>query len=289
MTKSTELEIESFYPDQEHLPNDRMLERSNLYKIIWICQGEGALVVDLKKFIIEKETAYIIMPGQLHFFYPFNNIRGHMVRFSPDMLKNTADFPRITMHGNGLSAGSLSKVRAGNAAAHIRDVLALMVEEHGGAADDRRMTPELFGILMLYLLRNCPECIIPVAIRDTAGLAETFYELLDKNYKRWKTVGQYAGAMNCTANHLNHIMNQASGFNAKYHIQHRLLLEAKRQMVYLGCTAKETAYDLGFEDRAYFSRFFKCQTGSTYREFSQYVKDQLLGPVLMDALRNRNQ
>jgi AraC-like DNA-binding protein len=37
-------------------------------------------------------------------------------------------------------------------------------------------------------------------------------------------------------------------------------LEAKRQLCYTSQSIKEIAYDLGFEDSAYFSRFFKKST-----------------------------
>ena len=50
-------------------------------------------------------------------------------------------------------------------------------------------------------------------------------------------------------------------------IHERVLLDAKRHLTYSKASASEIAYDLGFSDSAYFSRFFKRQTGMSPIEF----------------------
>lgn len=47
----------------------------------------------------------------------------------------------------------------------------------------------------------------------------------------------------------------------------RLLVEAKRQLLYTVRSSSTIAYGLGFKDPAYFSRFFKRATGKNPREF----------------------
>ncbi|MBO9659063.1 MAG: helix-turn-helix domain-containing protein, partial [Chitinophagaceae bacterium] len=42
-----------------------------------------------------------------------------------------------------------------------------------------------------------------------------------------------------------------------------ILLEAKRLLTYSSMTVKEIAYDLGYEDPAYFNRLFANKTGDT--------------------------
>jgi len=46
-------------------------------------------------------------------------------------------------------------------------------------------------------------------------------------------------------------------------VQERLLLEAKRRLVFTRGSVEELAFDLGFKDPAYFSRFFKKLTNHT--------------------------
>ena len=47
----------------------------------------------------------------------------------------------------------------------------------------------------------------------------------------------------------------------------RLLVEAKRQLLYTVRASSTIAYALGFKDPAYFSRFFKRATGKTPKAF----------------------
>jgi AraC family transcriptional activator of pobA len=50
-------------------------------------------------------------------------------------------------------------------------------------------------------------------------------------------------------------------------IQERLLIEAQRQLRYTSMTVAEVAYYLGFDDPAYFSRFFARGAGRSPRAF----------------------
>ena len=50
-------------------------------------------------------------------------------------------------------------------------------------------------------------------------------------------------------------------------VRKRVLLEAKRALLYSNMTVSEAAYYLGFSDPAYFSRFFARATGTSPRAF----------------------
>jgi len=50
-------------------------------------------------------------------------------------------------------------------------------------------------------------------------------------------------------------------------IHERIIQEAKRLFIHTNERSKTIAYELGFENEAYFSRFFKKATGFSPREF----------------------
>ena len=84
-------------------------------------------------------------------------------------------------------------------------------------------------------------------------------------------VSDYARELAISANYLNHVMKRFTGFTASHHIQQHTILEAKRRALYLGTSMKETAYSLGFEDLAHFSKFFKKNAGTSFREFKNQL------------------
>nr|WP_295928292.1 helix-turn-helix domain-containing protein [uncultured Dyadobacter sp.] len=52
-------------------------------------------------------------------------------------------------------------------------------------------------------------------------------------------------------------------------IKDRILLEAKRLLCYTNLSVKEVAYQLGYEDPAYFNRMFTGKTGDTPHNFKK--------------------
>ena len=73
--------------------------------------------------------------------------------------------------------------------------------------------------------------------------------------------------MNLSPKRLNEITRKMLGKTITQLIHDRILLEAKRELIFSGRSIKEISYELGFEDPAYFSRFFKKQSGFSPTHF----------------------
>jgi AraC-like DNA-binding protein len=63
-----------------------------------------------------------------------------------------------------------------------------------------------------------------------------------------------------------------TGKTAKKLIQDRLTLEIKRLMSHSDLSNKEIAYEMNFNDPAYFSRYFKKHVGCSSAEFREKTK-----------------
>jgi AraC family transcriptional regulator, transcriptional activator of pobA len=60
---------------------------------------------------------------------------------------------------------------------------------------------------------------------------------------------------------------RAAGASPLRLVQDRLMLEAKRALLYSNMTIAEVGYHLGFEDPAYFSRFFAKAEGLSPKRY----------------------
>jgi AraC-like DNA-binding protein len=98
-------------------------------------------------------------------------------------------------------------------------------------------------------------------------VTHSFKLLLERNYlsKHWPA--DYAKAMNLSLPYLNECIRNATGYPVGYHIQQRLILEAKRLLFHTDLSIKEIASTLEFTDQAYFSRLFAKATGITASRF----------------------
>ena len=63
--------------------------------------------------------------------------------------------------------------------------------------------------------------------------------------------------LSITPNHLNDTIKGDTGKTAKEMIHERIILEIKRLMFHSAMSNKEIAYDLNFNDPAYFSRYVR--------------------------------
>jgi len=102
---------------------------------------------------------------------------------------------------------------------------------------------------------------------DKLDVVRKYNLMVENNYRKEHAVQFYAEQLNKSPKTLANyfaLYNQKSPLAV---IQERIMLEAKRLLIYTDKSAKEIAYDLGYEDAAYFSNFFKKQNGQSPSDF----------------------
>jgi AraC family transcriptional regulator, transcriptional activator of pobA len=87
------------------------------------------------------------------------------------------------------------------------------------------------------------------------------------------SVNEIAEKLALTTNSLYRIVKEYSGVSPKDFFTNRLMIEAQRKLQYSSLSVKELAYELGFNDPDYFSRFFKKCTGKSVSEFLEAQQD----------------
>lgn len=83
-----------------------------------------------------------------------------------------------------------------------------------------------------------------------------FSQLIDRYFKTKHAVADYADMLNMTPKALHKRIAQVSPMTPNDLIKERILLEAKRLLAHTEMTVKEVGYALGYDDPAYFVRFF---------------------------------
>jgi AraC family transcriptional regulator, transcriptional activator of pobA len=101
-----------------------------------------------------------------------------------------------------------------------------------------------------------------------------YYKLFQKKLKQpqeqmW-SVKQYAQALSISSVHLNRICQTVVGKSALQIIHQHLVLQAEKMLKLTVMTVSEIAYQLNFEDPAYFSRLFRKHTGLCPKDFRAF-------------------
>jgi len=109
------------------------------------------------------------------------------------------------------------------------------------------------------------------ALRGTRGpratLVARFRQAVEANLRAGWELRRYAKSLGVTPTRLRDACLEVTGRPPTHIVHERLILEAKRSLKYTNMTIAETAYDLGFSDPAYFSRFFSERVGVSPAEF----------------------
>lgn len=102
---------------------------------------------------------------------------------------------------------------------------------------------------------------------------EKFRSLIDRDFRKQHSLQIYANEIGVTVGHLSRLCREVLGRSSLDVINARIIQEAERELVYTSISIQQLAHELGFDDDAYFARFFKKHTGVSPKAYrSNYLK-----------------
>lgn len=93
------------------------------------------------------------------------------------------------------------------------------------------------------------------------ALFTRFVLLVEQHFLEHWPLERYASRLGLSTARLNRLVRSERSISALELIHERLTREACRRLIYIAAPAARLATELGFEDPAYFSRFFKRRMG----------------------------
>lgn len=250
---------------------------SQLYQCLIVEKGKTVAVLDDSQVEFAKRCVLWIPPGVVHSFQFAAGTRGCVVSFADRILlgdeKNyLRDF--IGDLSATFKTWDLSTRQDNPLYEKVLAVVALLQSEMQTSEHGKNLYCEALLQQLLILLRRFhlqQDSIDKPAEQDL--LMQAFKRELDKHFKDHWHIADYAQQLNVTSSRLARLIRRHAGVGAKEIIQRRLLIESKRKLLYTRQTADEIAFELGFKDPAYFSRFFKKFTSLSpgkFREMNRF-------------------
>ncbi|GAB1855318.1 helix-turn-helix domain-containing protein [Flavobacteriaceae bacterium MHTCC 0001] len=137
-------------------------------------------------------------------------------------------------------------------------------------AEMLRMLMARFIIISTRLLK-AKEGFAETTKNTKIDLLRDFNLLVEAHFKREHSVSFYAEKLFKSPKTLSN--NFAKLNTSPLQIIHeRIILEAKRLLIYTDKTTKEIAYDIGFDDASHLSRLFKKQTSLSPSDFKKQLQ-----------------
>jgi AraC family transcriptional activator of pobA len=128
----------------------------------------------------------------------------------------------------------------------------------------------LFRVLLLIIRRQVDLQEVQAEMRGSRLETFTrFRQLVEDHYQEHWSIAAYARELALTQQTLNRVCRAFANKGALEIVQERMLLAARRHLIYTDASVEAIAYGLGFQDPAYFSRFFKRLAGMAPGQFRQ--------------------
>ncbi|UYQ92981.1 helix-turn-helix transcriptional regulator [Chitinophaga horti] len=243
------------------------------FEIIWFTKAKGQHVVDFVSYELEDDMLFFLRPGQVHQVLDSRR-EGHVIVFTEKFFfsnkhERDTQFDLTSLFDYSQAYAPVRiRPQAANAALGL---IELMYAE--AAITDPKYSRSI--------LKNHLNAFLLLAEREKrSNLANTISEktqfdnrvlqlrhILEQHFRKEHQAAFYADAVALTPKRLSEITKDAVGKTVTEMLHDRLVLEAKRQLAYSQRSVKEICYELGFEDPAYFSRFFRNHTGYSPHDF----------------------
>ena len=160
---------------------------------------------------------------------------------------------------NGLPVISLDK----DEQRKLNLLLQVFLDEFGEDEDNLK-TEMLRIILKRLIVRLTRSYKVQNSLSEIDGqeidVVRQFNLLVEKNFRKFHQVQDYADLIHKSSKTISNLFSKYSDRSPLQTIHERILLEAKRLLLYTDKTTKEIAFEIGFQDIPNFSRFFKKHT-----------------------------
>jgi len=247
--------------------------KHDFYLTVLFTEGAGVHEIDFKTYPIKEGALFLIKPGQTHFWKFTEKAEGYIFFHSKSFYdfhfpnKQIDNYPFFYSRFNA-SALYLNKTDT----VSFVTLFTKISEENTG---NKLFAIQKMSLLIDSLYIEASRLFIAgtdVKIEINKKRITHFNELerlIDANYLLEKRPDFYAKKINVSIKHLNKIVNATVGKSTSELVQERIILEAKRLLVYGKLTSQEIAFSLGFDDPSYFSRIFKKKCGVSPSEFAK--------------------
>ncbi len=249
-----------------------------LMQTVVIFRGGGEVHLDDTIIPATPPRAFVIPPTTIHAFKFKPGTYGYVLTLSESMIHEaTTDRGRALFDTLFLEPRPIDLSVDKTGTQTIEDLLEhLLAEFQNHRRGQASLTEWLAKSVLLLIERQ--RASLHLEMHTPGGHTELFSRfraLVEQHYLHHWNVAEYAQALRITPSKLNRLSKALSGRTAFEITQERLLLEARRRLIYIAAPVQRLAYELGFEDPAYFNRFFKKRTGMTPAGFRREQHSRL--------------
>jgi AraC-like DNA-binding protein len=252
------------------------LQRNSYYSLIWVINGNGKLKADFSEYVFEENVLMAFSPYQ-PFLLSSGRMKGIAMHFHSDFFCIHKHQEEVTCNGvlfNNIYAPPFITVDHETAAKFTMLTEQMKEEMQKSDAGQYEMLVSYLKIFLITASRLKTEQQ-PDAFREPPSeepfILQKLKAAIEKDFKTKHSPSDYAITLNISAKTLAKITKSHFNKTLTELISERVLIEAKRELYLTNKPIKEIAYELGYDDEYYFSRFFKTNSNISPQKYRDTV------------------
>ena len=264
--------------NEEEIEHNLMPHLHDFYSIFWIESGEATHATEFVEYSLKADTILFVPPGLKHRMYIDSSVGGTYILFNEEFIrynqKNHVPLKEYRLFNNPDFKSLITVLPERRD--KLLNITNLIFDELRTSDDYSQEI--VLNLLHLFLLesRRIFDQQNQAGIEKQAETPDStiiqFKLLIENNFQTQKNVSSYAEMMNINPSCLNEMAKRTTGITAGELIRNRVIDETKKLLFSSSMSGKEIAFQLGFDDPAYFSRFFRKYTGLTLKEFRDHSR-----------------
>lgn len=233
-----------------------------LYQILFIRTGRAELALEATSTTVRGPCVVTVPALAVHGFHFSSDVDGVVITVLEQHLR------RLLESETGLKDRLLPlrhNTLGRPAAADVGAAVLALRNEYQGTATWRALAIDTALLRLLLVLGRClPDANETPAPHGARALehVQRFRDLIEARFREQPALSACAVELGITPTQLNRVCQQVLGHASLGVLHSRLVLEAQRELAYTNLSVKQIAFDLGFTDAGYFTRFFQRRTGS---------------------------
>ena len=240
------------------------IQRLNYYSLIWVKNGVGNVKADFSNHEFQEHTLFSFSPYQPFTLNPETEISGTVISFHPDFFCIHKHHKEVACNGvlfNNIYDPPFIHV---NEAAKVNFEMIIDQIKTEMQKPDLAQYELLISYLKIFLisasrLKTEQQVTAQKVIEENKEpfILQNLKSYIESHYKTKHTASDYAEMLSISPKALSKLTKAHFNKTLTDLIAERIIIEAKRELYLTDKTVKEIAYELGYNDEYYFSRFFK--------------------------------
>jgi len=238
-------------------------------ELVIVTEGSLEHYIDFQVEEITAPAVSYVSMGKMHRVIEREDLRGWIIKYHNEFIPDS----KLSFYSNFFTSTSVP-IAPNGCTNRFVSLCEIIYAEYGQENPDyptiRYLTTGLISMIETERKRNIPlENIAKASQIDTFN---NFLKILEQNFRRDEGVAFYADKMNMSERNLNIICRNNFQKSVSEIIETRKLIEAKNMLIHSDKSVSEIGYELGYNEKSYFTRVFRNKLSITPTEFREMTR-----------------